>query len=304
MPLAAVAGGWDRQRTTSAARVATTGMPHGVSAELSRREQYTFRMLPAFFDSIVSLIVKTSTDLPPDVRAAMKVAMDREEPADAVGAGAGHHRAEHRPGRRRRGRHLPGHRHADLRGQDAGRRQPDRAEAADQGGGGRGDASAASCGPTRSTRSPARTRGNNLGPGTPIIHFEQWERDEIEVKLILKGGGCENMNAQYSLPMELPHLGRADRTLEGVRKCILHAVWNAQGKGCAPGALGVCDRRRPHLGLRARQGAAVPHARRREPRSAAGGARSRDHGRGEQAGHRHDGLRRPHLAHRLQGRRR
>ena len=82
--------------------------------------------------------------------------------------------------------------------------------------------------------------GNNLGPGTPIIHFEQWERDDIEVKLILKGGGCENMNAQYSLPTELTDLGRADRSLEGVRKCILHAVWKAQGKGCAPGAVGVC----------------------------------------------------------------
>jgi fumarate hydratase class I len=82
--------------------------------------------------------------------------------------------------------------------------------------------------------------GTNLGPGTPIIHFEQWEKDEIEVKLILKGGGCENTNAQYSLPSELAHLGRADRTLDGVRKAILHAVWNAQGKGCAPGAVGVC----------------------------------------------------------------
>ena len=82
--------------------------------------------------------------------------------------------------------------------------------------------------------------GNNLGPGTPIIHFEQWERDDIEVRLILKGGGCENTNIQYSVPTELPHLGRADRTLEGVRKCLLHAVWQAQGKGCAPGAIGVC----------------------------------------------------------------
>lgn len=81
--------------------------------------------------------------------------------------------------------------------------------------------------------------GDNLGPGTPIVHFEQWECDEIEVKLILKGGGCENMNAQYSLPTDLAHLGRADRTIEGVRKCILHAVWQAQGKGCAPGAIGV-----------------------------------------------------------------
>jgi fumarate hydratase class I len=82
--------------------------------------------------------------------------------------------------------------------------------------------------------------GNNLGPGTPIIHFDQWERADIEVKLILKGGGCENTNAQYALPAELDHLGRADRTLDGVRKCILHAVWKAQGKGCSPGAVGVC----------------------------------------------------------------
>jgi fumarate hydratase class I len=82
--------------------------------------------------------------------------------------------------------------------------------------------------------------GDNLGPGTPIVHFEQWEKDEIEIRLILKGGGCENTNAQYSLPTELPHLGRADRNLDGVRKCILHAVWNAQGKGCSPGAVGVC----------------------------------------------------------------
>jgi len=82
--------------------------------------------------------------------------------------------------------------------------------------------------------------GDNLGPGTPVIHFEQWEHDEIEVKLVLKGGGCENKNIQYSLPATLEHLGRADRTIEGVRKCILHAVWQAQGQGCAPGSLGVC----------------------------------------------------------------
>lgn len=82
--------------------------------------------------------------------------------------------------------------------------------------------------------------GNNLGPGTPVIHFEQWENDgEVEIKLLLKGGGCENKNIQYSLPCELERLGRAGRDLEGVRKCILHAVWQAQGQGCAPGALGV-----------------------------------------------------------------
>src|SRR5277367_1082 len=85
-----------------------------------------------------------------------------------------------------------------------------------------------------------KNSGDNLGIETPVIHFEQWEHDEIEVKLILKGGGCENKNIQYSLPANLDHLGRADRNLEGVRKCLLDAVWQAQGQGCAPGALGVC----------------------------------------------------------------
>ncbi|MBZ5699468.1 MAG: fumarate hydratase [Acidobacteriia bacterium] len=85
-----------------------------------------------------------------------------------------------------------------------------------------------------------KNSGNNLGEETPVVHFEQWEKDEIEVKLILKGGGCENKNIQYSVPCNLDHLGRVDRNLEGVRKCILHAVWQAQGQGCSPGVLGVC----------------------------------------------------------------
>lgn len=85
-----------------------------------------------------------------------------------------------------------------------------------------------------------KNTGNNLGPGTPTIHFEQWEMDHIEVKLLLKGGGCENKNIQYALPANLEHMGRADRSLEGVRKAILHAVWQAQGQGCSAGAIGVC----------------------------------------------------------------
>lgn len=85
-----------------------------------------------------------------------------------------------------------------------------------------------------------KNSGNNLGPGTPVIHFEQWENDdEIEVRLILKGGGCENKNIQYSIPCELPNLGRADRTIDGIRKCIMHAVFQAQGHGCSVGAIGV-----------------------------------------------------------------
>lgn len=81
--------------------------------------------------------------------------------------------------------------------------------------------------------------GDNLGPGTPVIHFEQWENDYIDIRLILKGGGCENKNIQYSLPAELEHLGRAGRDLDGIRKCILHAVYQAQGQGCSAGFIGV-----------------------------------------------------------------
>ena len=80
--------------------------------------------------------------------------------------------------------------------------------------------------------------GDNLGPGSPVFHWEQTRDSNIHVKLILKGGGCENMSAQYSLPTEI--LGnRVDRDLEGVRACILDAVWKAQGKGCGPGFLGI-----------------------------------------------------------------
>ena len=85
-----------------------------------------------------------------------------------------------------------------------------------------------------------RNSGENLGPGTPVVHFEVWDQPEIEIMLLLKGGGCENQSAQYSLPCELPGVGRTDRNLEGVYKCILHSVYAAQGQGCSIGFLGVC----------------------------------------------------------------
>ncbi|RPI17115.1 MAG: fumarate hydratase [Ignavibacteriae bacterium] len=85
-----------------------------------------------------------------------------------------------------------------------------------------------------------KNSGNNLGPGTPVIHFDQWESNDVEIRLILKGGGCENKNIQYSVPADLGDLGRADRNLEGIRKCIMHAVYQAQGQGCSAGAIGVC----------------------------------------------------------------
>ncbi len=84
-----------------------------------------------------------------------------------------------------------------------------------------------------------KNTGNNLSDSTPVVHFHQWRKDTIKVELILKGGGCENKNIQYSLPADLPHMGKAGRDLAGVKKCILHAVWQAQGQGCSSGFIGV-----------------------------------------------------------------
>jgi fumarate hydratase class I len=84
--------------------------------------------------------------------------------------------------------------------------------------------------------------GKNTGDNTgdehyPSIHFEETDEDQpLTIELILKGGGCENVGTQYKLPDN--QLG-AGRDLEGVRKVVLDAVHQAQGKGCAPGALGV-----------------------------------------------------------------
>jgi fumarate hydratase, class I len=196
-------------------------------------------MLPSFFSSILDLIVKTSTDLPPDVRVAMRQAMTAE-PAGTRSAQAltiiaqNIDQAAADEGAICQDTGMPTFEvKVPVAANQIWMRQQIRdavAEATRRG----------VLRPNSVDSITGSNSGDNLGPGTPIVHFEQWERDEIEIKLLLKGGGCENMNAQYSLPAELPNLGRADRTLEGVRKCILHAVWQAQGKGCSPGAVGVC----------------------------------------------------------------
>ena len=79
--------------------------------------------------------------------------------------------------------------------------------------------------------------GTNVGPGSPIVHCHQHASPEVSVRLVLKGGGCENVGTQYSLPNERL---KANRDLDGCRKVILDAVLQAQGKGCGPGILGVC----------------------------------------------------------------
>jgi fumarate hydratase class I len=81
-----------------------------------------------------------------------------------------------------------------------------------------------------------KNSGNNLGAGSPVIHWEDAEGDTVKISLVLKGGGCENVGIQYSLPDSRLDAGR---DLEGVRRCLLDAAVQAQGKGCAPGILGV-----------------------------------------------------------------
>jgi len=189
--------------------------------------------------SLIELITETSTNLPPDVRAAMGLALEEETPgtqsAQALGIIASNiDMAQQDSGPICQDTGMPTFVvHTPVGVNQINLKQSIReavAEATKRG----------KLRPNSVDSLTGKNSGNNLGIETPVIHFEQWEEDEIEVKLILKGGGCENKNIQYSVPCELDHLGRADRNLEGVRKCILHAVWQAQGQGCAPGAVGVC----------------------------------------------------------------
>jgi fumarate hydratase class I len=81
-----------------------------------------------------------------------------------------------------------------------------------------------------------KNSSTNLGIGSPVFHFEEWEQERIEIKLLLKGGGCENVGIQYSLPHEEL---KAGRDIAGVKKVLLDAVFKAQGRGCGPGIIGV-----------------------------------------------------------------
>lgn len=190
--------------------------------------------------SLLELITQTSTNLPPDVRAVLARAIDKEAPGtrsktalDVIATNIDMAYTDRGPICQDTGMptfevRTPAHVN-QLKIRDEILAAV--AEATKQG----------KLRPNSVESVTGKNTGNNLGAGTPVIHWQQWESEgEIEVRLLLKGGGCENKNIQYSLPCELAHLGRADRTLDGVRKCILHAVWQAQGHGCSPGAIGVC----------------------------------------------------------------
>lgn len=192
--------------------------------------------MPDLKDALVELIRRTSTDLPPDVERALREARDAEaEGSAARGAldtilkNVELAREASTPICQDTGtpifyvRHPAGWSTHELRGEI----REAVAEATEK----------VYLRPNAVNAISGANSGDNLGDEAfPTIHFEEIDGDELTVDLILKGGGCENVGAQYSLPDSA--LG-AGRDLEGVRKAALDAVQRAQGKGCAPGVLGI-----------------------------------------------------------------
>ena len=187
-------------------------------------------------EAVVELIRRTSTDLPEDVEQALVKAQEREENGsaavgalDAILANISLARRSSIPICQDTGTPIFYVQHPEGR---STRRLRDQFRAAVV------EATKQSyLRPNAVDSVTDKNSGNNLGDDAfPTIHFEEVEGDELTVDLMLKGGGCENVGAQYSLPNG--PLG-AGRDLDGVRKVALDAVQKAQGQGCAPGFLGV-----------------------------------------------------------------
>lgn len=95
-----------------------------------------------------------------------------------------------------------------------------------------------------------KNTGDNVGDNFPLIYLEESEEQSLIVDLMLKGGGSENLGQIYKLPATL-NVGNsgsdvsssltlvAERDFDGIRKCVLDAVFRAQGKGCPPYTIGV-----------------------------------------------------------------
>lgn len=77
---------------------------------------------------------------------------------------------------------------------------------------------------------------DNYSQYSPIFHFEEWDKTYIDIILLMKGGGADNVSSQHSLPDTSLS---AERNLDGIKKCIMHSIVKTQGRGCAPGILGI-----------------------------------------------------------------
>jgi fumarate hydratase class I len=217
-------------------------------------------------ETLVELIRRASTDLPADIEAALREAQASEEPgspaADALGAileNVALARANSTPICQDTGA-LIFHVHHPQRASTRELRAQIEAAVAEA-------TRRAYLRPNAVDPLTGCNSGNNLGAGFPTLHFEEWDEERLQIDLLLKGGGSENTSAQYALPYTFPQpsphpstppldlLGgrlrtgaegteggiewKAGRDLEGVRRVVLDAVHRAQGKGCAPGILGI-----------------------------------------------------------------
>ena len=227
--------------------------------------------MESLFNSLLELITQTSTNLPPDVRAAMGHVLEQETPGtqshQSLSIMASNTDMAHEDeGAICQDTGMPTFIvHTPVGVNQLVIRKAIReavAEATRRG----------KLRPNSVDSLTGKNSGNNLGEETPVIHFEQHEGDEIEVKLVLKGGGCENKNIQYSLPMEIPHLGKAGRDLARCEEVhpALHLA--GPGSGLRPRRHRRLHRLGPRQRLFAGQDAVVPHARRRQPESGAGAA--------------------------------
>jgi fumarate hydratase class I len=193
-------------------------------------------MQPDLTESILELIRRTSTDLPPDVEARLRHAMELEQPGSAArGAlqtileNVELSRQNSTPICQDTGTPLFYVHHPQGWSTRKLRQQIEQAVVI--------ATERAYLRPNSVDALTDKNSGNNLGDVYfPTIHFEEMEGEALTIELMLKGGGCENVGAQYSLPNSA--LG-AGRDLAGVRKVVLDAVHKAQGQGCSPGILGI-----------------------------------------------------------------
>ena len=207
-----------------------------------------------FRNNILELIRRTSAFLPPDVEGVIELQRRLEPQAPRPILPSNWSRRT--SAWRRRGRpHLPGHRHHHLLLQDAARLRSARTGGALR----EAVAEATAKGYLRQNSVDSVTgqnTGNNLGPGSPVFHWHQ-TREATHGRPPDPQGRRLREHERPVLAARRSQGKRVDRDLEGVRACILDAVWKAQGKGCGPGFLGVCDRRRPGHRLRLREEAAA-----------------------------------------------
>ncbi len=73
--------------------------------------------------------------------------------------------------------------------------------------------------------------GDNTGFSSPFIHFEPTDDDFLEISVLPKGAGSENMT-------RLAMLNPADG-IEGIKRFVIDSVLDAGGRPCPPSIVGI-----------------------------------------------------------------